>query len=121
MSFRAAFAAIAALPFCAVAPAAAIAAPVNATVFEAPVAKHDLDLTTREGIARLDDRVRTRVRQMCSNGALDSVSLRLERECRTSALASTAPAIRVAIATAARDQLRLAQRTSSSPAVTPGA
>ena len=103
------------------APAAAHASPINATEFEAPVAHGDLDLTTREGISRLDERVRTRVRTMCANGGRDSASIRLERECRQSALAATAPAIRVAIANARLDRVRLAQTETASPAATPGA
>lgn len=107
-------------------PAAAFAAPAgpaNATQFEAEVAHDDLDLTTPEGISRLDGRVRTRVRQMCQNGARDSASLRLERECRVSALAATAPAVRVAIANARIENPRFAGRGPSlaSPAATPGA
>lgn len=102
-------------------PAVAHASPVNATGFDARVAHDDLDLTTREGIARLDERVRTKVRQMCTNGGRDSASARLERECRESALAATAPAIRVAIVNARLDRVRLAQAQTASPAATPGA
>ncbi|WP_086607511.1 UrcA family protein [Erythrobacter donghaensis] len=103
------------------APASVNAAPVNATEFEAPVAHDDLDLTTRDGVARLDERVRTKARQMCANGGRDSASLRLERECRESALAAAAPEIRVAIANARADRMRFAENTPASPAATPGA
>ena len=103
------------------APASVQAAPANATEFEANVAHDDLDLATREGVARLDERVRTKARQMCANGGRDSASLRLERECRDSALAAAAPEIRVAIANARADRVRLAENTPASPAATPGA
>lgn len=102
------------------APVAAQASPINATEFEAPVPHDDLDLTTREGVARLDDRVRTRVRQLCANGGRDGASLRLERECRASALAATTPAVRLAIANARLGTVRFAERTPISPAATPG-
>ena len=101
-------------------PAAAIASPVNATEFEAPVAHDDLDLTTSDGVSRLDERVRTKVRQMCATGGRDGASVRLERECRESALAATAPAVRVAIANARLERVRFAQNTPASPAATPG-
>lgn len=117
MSLRLPFAIAATLML---APATAIASPVNATGFEAPVAHDDLDLTTNEGASRLDDRVRTKVRQMCANGGRDGASARLERECRESALAATAPAIRVAIANARLERVRFAKNTPASPAATPG-
>lgn len=120
MSLRYAIAAAATLL---ITPTAAFAAPANVTEFEAKVAHDDLDLTTTEGIARLDQRVRTRVRQMCQNGGRDSASVRLERKCRVGTLAATAPAVRVAIANARIESLRFAQRAPSpaSPASTPGA
>lgn len=99
---------------------AAYASPVNTTEFEASVAHDDLDLTTRDGVTRLDERVRTKVRQMCANGGRDGASQRLERECRDSALAATAPAVRLAIANARLDRVRLAQTETASSAVTPG-
>ncbi|QDH34920.1 UrcA family protein [Porphyrobacter sp. YT40] len=102
-------------------PASVSASPVNATEFEAPVAHDDLDLTTRDGVARLDERVRTKAHQMCANGGRDSASLRLERECRASALAAAAPEIRVAIANARADRVRFAENTPASPDATPGA
>lgn len=104
-------------------PAVAHASPANSSEFEAPVAHDDLDLTTSEGASRLDERVRTRVRQMCQNGGRDSASVRLERECRVSALAATAPAMRFAIANARAETVRFAERgpTPASPAATPGA
>lgn len=96
-------------------------APVNATEFEAPVAHDDLDLAKPGDVTRLDERVRTKVRQMCANGGRDGASLRLERECRETALAATAPAVRVAIANARLERLRFAENTPASPAATPGA
>lgn len=103
------------------APAAVHASPVNATGFEATVAHDDLDLATQGGVARLDERVRTKVRQMCANGGRDNLSVRLERECRASALAAADPQIRVAIANARADRTRFAQTDTASPAATPGA
>lgn len=117
MSLRLPFA----IALAALTPAVAHASPVNATDFDASVPHDDLDLTTRDGIARLDERVRTKARQMCANGGRDSASVRLERECRDSALAATAPAIRVAIVNARLDRVRLARTETASPAATPGA
>lgn len=103
----------------------AIASPANQTDFAATVEYDDLDLATREGVSRLDERIRTRIRQMCANGGRDSASLRLERECRATALASAEDETRVAIANAeARAaNIRFAQNSSSeaSDAATPGA
>ncbi|KPF65154.1 UrcA family protein [Porphyrobacter sp. AAP60] len=99
----------------------AFASPVNATAFEASVTYDDLDLATGEGAARLDERVRIKVRQMCRNGGRDGASLRLERECQVSALAAAAPAIRVAVVNARLERVRLAANTPASPAATPGA
>lgn len=103
------------------APAAAHAAPVNATEFEAPVAHDDLDLAAPGDVTRLDERVRTKVHQLCQNGGRDGASLRLERECRESALAATAPAMRMAIANARRDQFWLAEADTASRSPAPGA
>lgn len=105
------------------APAVAHASPANMTEFNTIVAHGDLDLTTNEGVARLDERVRTRVRQMCQTGGRDLAAYLLERDCRISALAATAPAVRVAIANARAERLRFAERapTPASPAATPGA
>lgn len=102
-------------------PAAAHATPINSTEFEAPVSHDDLDLTKPGDVTRLDERVRTKVRQMCANGGRDSASVRLERECRETALAATAPAVRMAIANARLERLRFAENTPASPAATPGA
>jgi len=102
------------------APATLHASTGHATGFEAPVAHDDLDLSTSEGAARLDERVRTKVRQLCRNGGRDSTSVRLERECRETALAATAPAIRMAIANARIERVRLAGTQTASPAATPG-
>lgn len=103
-----------------VTPATASASPVNATEFSVKVPHDDLDLTAREGVARLDERVQTKVRQMCRNGGRDSASLRLERECQTGALAAAASAIRVAVANARIDRVRLADNTPASRSPTPG-
>jgi UrcA family protein len=107
----------------AVAPSVAYASPVNADKFEATVAHDDLDLTTSEGVSRLEKRVRARVRQVCETRGRDVASYLLERECRVTALAATAPAVRGAIAQARAESLRFAERApdSASPATTPGA
>lgn len=101
-------------------PVAATAAPMNETRFVEDVSHDDLDLTSPEDAARLDERVRNRVRQLCQNGGRDSVSLRLERECRVSAMADAGHKVRVAIANAKVDRVRLAKNDTSSPAATPG-
>ena len=111
---------LAAAAFALVAVTPAMANPVNATDFETAIAHDDLDLTTREGVARLDERVRTKARQMCRNGGRDSASLRLERECQAGALAAAAPAIRVAVANARIDRVRLADNTPAPRSPTPG-
>lgn len=101
-------------------PASISAAPVNETQFVEEVGHDDLDLATNEGAARLDDRVRNRIRQLCQNGGRDGASLRLERECRMSALADVGHKVRVAVANARVDRVRLAQNTAPSPTATPG-
>ncbi|EAQ30135.1 hypothetical protein NAP1_05145 [Erythrobacter sp. NAP1] len=104
-------------------PAAASATPVNSTEFEEVIDHKDLDLTTRDGVTRLDDRVRTKINQMCRNGGRDSASIRLERECRSSALAAAQTEVRVAVAQANAERARFAANTSNpaSEAATPGA
>ena len=103
-------------------PAAASATPVNSPEFEEVIDHKDLDLTTRDGVTRLDDRVRTKINQMCRNGGRDSASIRLERQCHTTALAAAKPGVRFAIAKANAERVRFATN-SSSPAsdATPGA
>lgn len=118
MILRSTFAIAAATLMIATGPAHA--APVNETPFDATINHDDLDLATSEGAARLDERVRIRIRQLCQNGGRDGASLRLERECRMSALADAGHKIRVAIANARVDRVRLAQNTTASPAATPG-
>lgn len=101
------------------APAMAAANPVNPNDFAASVAYDDLDLANPADVSRLDDRVRTKIRQMCQNGGREGVSVRLERECRIGALAATASEVRVAVARAKADAVRLAQAETASPAETP--
>lgn len=93
-------------------PAIAAQGPVNETEFAKDVDHSDLDLTTRKGVSVLDDRVRTRIKQMCRNGGRDSASIRLERQCRASALASAKSEVRFAIAKANADRVRLAANTT---------
>lgn len=102
-------------------PFAASATPMNSTDFETTVAHDDLDLTTREGVSRLDERVRTRIRQQCRNGGRDSASQRLERECRIGALAQARSEVRFAVAQANADRVRFARHSTAKGADTPGA
>lgn len=106
-----------------VTPVAASASPPNGAEFEVTVKHDDLDLTTSEGASRLDERVRTRVFQMCRNGGRDSASQRLERQCRAGAFAAAETQVRLAIAEANADRARFAANTSTpaSDATTPGA
>ena len=103
-------------------PALASQGPVNTTDFSASVDYKDLDLTQSKDVSRLDDRIRTRINQLCRNGGRDSASIRLERQCRTSALAAAKPGVRFAVAKANAERVRFAAN-SSSPAsdATPGA
>ena len=106
-----------------IAPVAASASPDNGTEFEVTVKHDDLDLTTSEGASRLDERVRTRVFQMCHNGGRDGASQRLERQCRAGALASAETQVRLAIAEANAARARFAANpsTPASDATTPDA
>lgn len=97
-------------------PGTAKAAAIIETPFNQTVHHADLDLTTPQGIDRLDQRVRTKIRRACINGGRDSVSIRLERECRDSAYSAATREMNVAIAAAEADQIRLADQ---SPAQTP--
>lgn len=106
---------IAAFASAAVLPTAAIAGPVNETRFAEDVTHADLDLATRHGAARLEDRVRNRIRHLCQNGGRDGASLRLERECRMSALANADHKVRVAVADARIDRVRLAAAPALAP------
>ncbi|MEM7688192.1 MAG: UrcA family protein [Pseudomonadota bacterium] len=95
------------------APAAASQGPVNSTDFSASVEHKDLDLTQRKDVSRLDDRIRTRINQMCRNGGRDSASVRLERQCRASALAAAQPEVRFAVAKANAQRTRFATNTAA--------
>lgn len=94
-------------------PAVASQGPVNSTEFAASVDHDDLDLTTQDGVSRLDDRVRTRINQLCRNGGRDSASIRLERQCRESALEAATPDVRFAIAQANAERVRFATNTAT--------
>ena len=100
--------------------APAFASPVNQTDFSANVQHDDLDLGTERGVARLDDRLRSTIRRACANGGRDSASIRLERQCRESALASAERQVRFAVNEARRDDIRLASSSGASDAATPG-
>ncbi len=113
MRFNIALTALAATAIAA-APASANG-PVNATDFAKQVQHDDVDLTTQEGIALLDDRMQIVIRRMCANGGRDGASIRLERECRSSAAASAEQQVRLAIATAKSDKVRLASAKPVAP------
>ena len=95
----------------------AIASAPNATEFELNVQHEDLDLSTQKGVSVLDARIQTLIKRQCANGGRDSASIRLERQCRESALASAESQVRVAAAQAKADKVRLA----STEQVAPGA
>lgn len=104
-------------------PAAAFAEPINQTEFTADVAHDDLDLTTRRGVAQLDERVRTIIRRACANGGRDSASIQLERECRTGAQAAAEQQVRLAVRQAGAQRARLAANPAreASRSANPGA
>ncbi|MEQ8771863.1 MAG: UrcA family protein [Erythrobacter sp.] len=102
-------------------PVQAAAAPANAEAFSETAKHNDLDLTEREDIARLDARIETRIRRLCTNGGRDFASLRLERECREAARSSAEVQVRLAVAEANTKAVRLAETNDASPADTPGA
>jgi UrcA family protein len=102
-------------------PAAALASPMISNDFEVTVEHEDLDLTTGEGVSRLDERVRTRIRQHCRTGGRDSASQRLERECQVGALAYAEMQVRIAVAEANTDRARLAKNSQARGTTTPGA
>ncbi|QUL38753.1 UrcA family protein [Erythrobacter sp. JK5] len=95
--------------------APAAASGMNATEFTAEVQHKDVDLTSRDGVALLDERLKTTIRQQCANGGRDLQSIRLERECRQSALASVERQVRFAVAEAKANKVRLAQGTPVAP------
>ena len=106
-------------------PAAASAAPGHSTEFDTVVQHDDLDLVDHADAARLDERVRTKVRQLCRIGGRDAETIRLERECRDSALAMALPQVRLAVAEANADRARFASigqpSSTADRAATPGA
>lgn len=89
--------------------APAMADPVRDKSFSVDVAHGDLDRATRDGVARLDERLRTHIRRMCANGGRDQASIQLERACRTSAIASAKPALRLAVAQARANAVHFAE------------
>lgn len=101
--------------------APAQANPTNQTDFAIDVESRDLDLATEKGISRLDDRLQTRIRQMCRTGGRDRASIELERACREGAYASSRRDVRLAVMQAKADRVRLAQNTAAKAAETPGA
>jgi|GEM_PF-3520488 len=104
----------------ALAPAAVGAAPNDPAPFSETVAHDDLDLTTPRGIALLEARIDTRVNRLCATGGRDFASLRLERECRRAALTRAEGQVRLTIAEANADRVRLAEVTATSATDTPG-
>ncbi|MCK0128426.1 UrcA family protein [Erythrobacter sp. F6033] len=104
--------ALIAAPTLALIAAPAVAAGPSTTDFDAPVAHDDLDLTTEKGVAVLDERVKTIIRKNCANGGRDSVSLRLERQCRSTAFAQAETQIRIAVAYANLNKVRLASNNT---------
>ena len=88
---------------------------MNATEFSTVMAFEDIDLTTQDGLALLDQRIKTIVRQKCANGSRESEALRLERDCRASAHAAAQDQVRVAIWRAIKEQIRLASGLRSPP------
>ncbi|MEL6529027.1 MAG: UrcA family protein [Pseudomonadota bacterium] len=99
----------------AIASAPAAASGINATEFSAEVEHKDVDLTTNKGVALLDERLKTIIRQKCANGGRDMQSLRLERQCRASAFASVEKQVRFAVLEAKARKVRLAQGKPVAP------
>ncbi len=88
---------------------------INANEFTAKVEHKDVDLTTQSGVALLDERLKTIIRQKCANGGRDSHSRRLELQCRESAFASTEKQVRFAVLEAKAESVRLAQGKPVAP------
>lgn len=95
--------------------APAAAGGMNATEFSAEIEHKDVDLTTEKGVALLDQRLKTIIRQKCTNGGRDMQSLRLERQCRETAFASAEKQVRFAVLEAKARKVRLAQGTPVAP------
>ena len=95
--------------------APAAASGMNSTEFSAQVEHMDVDLTTHKGVALLDERLKTKIRQKCANGGRDLQSIRLARQCRESAMASVQKQVRFAILEAKAAKVRLAQGTPVAP------
>lgn len=95
----------------------------NTTDFMAQIEHEDLDLTTKQGVAVLDARVKTIIRKNCANGGRDSASIRAERECRAGAFAKAERQVRFAIAEANAGRARYAANNykPAHDATTPGA
>lgn len=102
-------------PIAVVAAAPAYATGMNSNLFSVQVAHDDLDLTTQKGVSVLDDRIKTIIRRQCASNARDTESLRLERECRASAFASAQGQVRMAVAQANADKVRLASTKPVAP------
>ena len=96
----------------------AFAAPAMAAEpaeFEVQVQTDDLDLTTQDGVAMLDTRVKSIINRHCATGGRDGASIRVESECRQTALAAAEGQMRVAIAEARATQIRLASTKPVAP------
>ncbi len=93
----------------------ALAISPNATDFEIEIDHEDIDLSTEQGVALLDERVRTIIRRECANGGRDSTSVRLKRACRASARAAAEDQIRFAVSEARITAVRLASKKPVAP------
>jgi len=100
---------------------AANASPAGTGTFREDVSYADLDLTTREGVARLERRIDSAIDRVCNTGQRDLGSLRFEQDCRQGALAYAKADIRLAVASANADKVRLAEAEEGSSQDAPGA
>ncbi len=102
-------------------PAIAQSTGATDTGFSVEISHDDLDLTTSEGVSRLDTRIRNNVRQLCDTGNRDVASIQAERECRENATEAAQAQVRFAIAEANAEKSRLAAITPTSDNANPGA
>lgn len=93
----------------------ALSAGGNVQPFAETIAHDDLDLTTENGVALLDQRAATIIRRQCANGGRDGASIRLERACRVSAAKAAKEQVRLAVNSAQAAKVRLASGKSVAP------